>query len=203
MTADADGWERPIPHFSLDPFAGCQTVNGLASDLVRSALHKHVRMGRVEQSVRAAMELARTDEAHEHMLWQRLRVIAAEDIGLGTPEAIAVVAALHGSAELFGHATYERLEMAAQAAGYLATVPKDPTVGEIMQVVLHEDRVVDIPAEAVDIHTERGQVEGRTMYDWFTTGTAVHPEVAGRDRTWHHRLDDLYFELDPPADGQR
>ncbi|CAN5810625.1 hypothetical protein BH10ACT1_BH10ACT1_27590 [soil metagenome] len=203
MTTEADQWERPIPHFSTDPFAGRTTLHGLASDLVRSALHKHVRMGRVEQSVRAALELARTDEGHEQMMWQRLRVIAAEDIGLGTPQAISVVAALHGSAELFGHATYERLEFAAQAAGYLATVPKDPTVGEIMQVVLHEERVVEIPVEAVDIHTEEGQVEGRTMYDWFTTGTAVSPEVPGRDRSWHDLLADLYFELDPPVDGRR
>jgi replication-associated recombination protein RarA len=196
---ETEGWaDRPIGDYSTDPFVGQQTLHGLETDEVRSALHKHVRQGHLEQSVRAALELARTDAAHEEMMWERLTVIAAEDIGLGDPSAIAIVAALRVSAKSFEVGAYERVEFAAQAAGYLASAPKDPTIGEIMQVVMHEERAPDIPEEAICVHTRRGQLAGKGMYDWFTTGTVIHPEVAGRDTSWHTYLEQLYRRLDPP-----
>jgi hypothetical protein len=77
----AGGWQRPIPPWTEDPFAGRTTLHGLPSDEVRSALHKHVRLGRVEEAIAAALELGRTDVDHEAELWRRLQVIAVEDIG--------------------------------------------------------------------------------------------------------------------------
>lgn len=199
----ATGWSRPIPHFSSDPFAGRTTVHGLPTDEVRSALHKYIRRGELEQSVRAALELARTDAEHEEMLWQRLTTIAAEDIGLGDRTAMAAVHASREGARGFPHASWERLACVAQAAGHLATAPKDPTVGEIMQLVMHEERAPVIPAEALCVHTRAGQLAGRTLHDWFTTGTTVYPEVSGRDRSWHGQLEALYLRLDPPNDVGR
>ncbi len=191
-------WTRPIPHYSTDPFVGRTTIHGLASDEVRSSLHKHIRRGRMEMSIRSALELARTDAEHEAQMWDRLRVIAAEDIGLGNPNAPSIVYALWQSAEASPSGSYDRLVYAAQAAGFLANSPKDPTPGEIMQVVLNEDRPAVIPDEALCIHTRRGQEMGRTMYDWYTTGTVIEPEVEGRDHTWRDHLFDLYLRLDPP-----
>lgn len=187
-----------IPSWTTDPFAVRTTLHGLASDEVRSALHKHVRLGRVEQAVRAAVELARTDDDHEAMLWQRLRVIAAEDVGLGTPVAPAVVAALHQSVGGFPPGAFERLEMAAQAAAYLASAPKDPTASEILQLVLHDDRRPDIPDEAICVHTRRGQEQGRTVVDWWEHAARVEPEAPGRDRSWREALSTRYrVERDP------
>ena len=195
----ADIGDQPaVADHADDPFALRATVHGLPSDEVRSALHKHVRMGRIEPAVRAALELARTDGAHEEMMWQRLCVIAAGDVGLADPNAICVVVALRDSGAGFPPGSYERLELAAQAAGFLAQSPKDPTIGEVLQVVLHDDQPPDIPPEAIDVHTRRGQRAGRTMADWFATGTAVHPEVAGRDRTWRARLEGLYRPAGDP-----
>ena len=57
----------------------------------------------------------------------------------------------------------------------------------------------EIPDEARCVHTRAGQEAGRTMYDWFVTGTAVEPEVPGRDTSWRDRLAELYLRLDPPA----
>jgi replication-associated recombination protein RarA len=181
-----------IPHWSNDPFAERTTRHGLPSDEVRSALHKHCRQGRMEQAVRAVVELVRTDEEHEHMAWTRLRIIAAEDVGFAAPTAIVVVAALHDSSLLFPHGSYERQELAAQAAAYLAVTPKDPTASEVLQVVLQEDLVPEIPDAAVDIHTKRGQEEGRTLGDWWATGAVVAPEVEGRDTSWRDRVSELY-----------
>ena len=201
MTPNNDGgdWTRPIPHWSTDPFAGRVTIHGLPTDEVRSSLHKHIRRGRLEQSIRAALELARTDADHEDMMWNRLRVIAAEDVGLADANAISIVHALWQSAVATEPAAYDRLVFAAQAAGYLATAPKDPTPNEIMQLVLHQDLVPDIPDEAVCIHTRRGQELGRTMFDWYTTGAVIEPEVPDRDHAWRDQLADLYLRLDPPA----
>lgn len=191
-------WERPIPHWSTDPFAGRTTLHGLASDEVRSALHKHVRRGDAEQAIRAALELARTDPDHEAEMWRRLQVLAAEDVGMGEPRSISIVRALHESADDTEPGAYDRLVFAAQAAGYLARTAKDPINGEIMQLVLHEEREPDIPDVALCIHTRRGQEMGRTMYDWFATGTHIEPEVSGRDVSARDELLDVYRRLDPP-----
>jgi replication-associated recombination protein RarA len=184
-----------IPHWSNDPFASRVTVHGLPSDEVRSALHKHCRQGRAEQAIRAVIELVRTDEDHEHMAWTRLRIIAAEDVGFASPMAPVVVAALHDSSLLFPHGSYERQELAAQAAALLAVTPKDPTASEILQVVLQEDLVPEIPDAAVDIHTKRGQELGRTLADWWATGATVAPEVDDRDTSWRDRVTELYGKL--------
>jgi hypothetical protein len=64
--------------------------------------------------------------------------------------------------------------------------------------VMHEERAPDIPEKAICVHTRRGQLAGKTMHDWFVTGTVIHPEVAGRDRSWHTYLEQLYRRLDPP-----
>lgn len=181
-----------IPHWSHDPFAARVTLHGLPSDEVRSALHKHCRQGRMEQAVRAVVELVRTDEEHEHLAWTRLRVIAAEDVGFAAPMAPVVVASLHEASLLFPHGSYERQELAAQAAAYLAVTPKDPTASEVLQVVLQEDLVPDIPDAAVDIHTKRGQEEGRTLGEWWATGAVVAPEVEGRDTSWRDRVTERY-----------
>lgn len=198
--SDDTTWNRPIPHWSSDPLATLTTVHGLASDEVRSALHKHVRKGSVEQSIRAALELARTDADHEAEMWRRLQVLAAEDVGMGNPQAIVVVRALHDSALDTEPGSYDRLVYAAQATGYLAAAEKNPVFGELMQVVLHEELAPEIPDEAIDIHTRRGQEAGRTMSDWFLTGTAIEPETPGRDTSWRERLVDVYQRLDPSTD---
>jgi len=192
-------WERPIPHWSTDPFAGKTTIHGLASDEVRSSIHKHVRLGDAEQAILAALEMARTDAEHEAEMWRRLQVLAAEDIGMGEPASIMIVKALHDSADDTEPGSYDRLVFAAQAAGYLARTIKDPINGELMQLALHHDTAPTIPDVALCIHTRRGQEMGRTMYDWFATGTQIHPEVADRNVGPRDELLEMYLELDPPT----
>jgi MgsA AAA+ ATPase C terminal len=192
-----DGWTRPIRHWSQDAFAGRTTLHGLPSDEVRSALHKHVRRGRVPEAITAAIELCRTDADHEAEMWRRLQVLAAEDIGMGAPDAIAIVKACHSAADDTAPGSYDRMVFAAHAAGYLAAAPKDPTFGEIMQVVLHTEAVPTIPDEALCVHTKRGQELGRTMEDWFEGSGVIAPEVPDRDPSYRAQLAELYRALDP------
>jgi len=195
----ATDWSRPIPHWSTDPFAGRITIHGLASDEVRSAIHKWVRLGNAEQAILAALEMARTDNEHEAEMWRRLQVLAAEDVGMGAPESVGIVKALHECANDTEPGAYDRLVFAAQAAGYLARTVKDPINGELMQLALHNDVAPEIPDVALCIHTRRGQEMGRTMYDWFATGTRIEPELEGRDVGPRDELLELYRVLDPPA----
>jgi replication-associated recombination protein RarA len=187
-----------VPHHSEDPWTTRTTIHGLPSDEVRSALHKHVRQGRSEQAILCALELARTDDDHDELAWNRLLVIAAEDVGIGAPEAAAVVAALRAGAAQAPAGSFDRLLFVGHAAGYLARCPKDPLHSEIVQVALLDDLVPEIPDEARCIHTRAGQDAGRTMYDWHVSGTTVHPEVSGRDTTWRDQLSELYRRVDPP-----
>jgi len=191
-------WQRPIPHHSLDPWTTRVTIHGLPSDEVRSALQKHIRRGRAEQAVLCAIELARTDDAHDELLWSRLAAIAAEDVGMGAPDAPVVVGALRDGSARAEPGTVDRLLFASQAAGYLARCPKDPVHSELLQVAMLRDLVPEIPDEARCVHTRAGQEAGRTMYDWFLTGTAVDPEVADRETSYRDQLLELYRELDPP-----
>ena len=160
-TEAAQEWDRPIPHWSTDPFATRTTIHGIASDEVRSALHKHIRLGRVEEAINTALELARTDVEHEEMMWSRLQILAAEDVGMGDPMAPAIVRSLREGVLDADEGSYDRLVFAAQAAGYLARALKDPVNVEIMQTQLLAERAPEIPPEAICVHTRRGQEAGR------------------------------------------
>jgi hypothetical protein len=192
------GWDRPIPHWSTDAFAARTTLHGLASDEARSALHKHVRKGRVEEAIAIAVELARTDSEHETMLWSRLQILAAEDVGMGSPQAPAIVRALREGSLDADPGSYDRLVFAAQAAGYLARAPKDPVNVEIMQTQMLTDVVPTIPDDAICVHTRAGQERGETMYTWFLGTLETAPEAPDRDLSYRDALVDLYLELDPP-----
>jgi replication-associated recombination protein RarA len=70
-----------------DVWSRATTVNGYAADEVRSVLQKSIRRGWVEEAVLAAYELYDSGPESEEMLWRRLEIIAAEDVGLGLVEA--------------------------------------------------------------------------------------------------------------------
>ena len=199
-TEVAPEWDRPIPHWSTDPFATRTTIHGIPSDEVRSALHKHIRLGRVEEAINTALELARTDVAHEEMMWSRLQILAAEDVGMGDPMAPAIVRSLREGVLDADEGSYDRLVFAAQAAGYLARALKDPVNVEIMQTQLLAEQAPEIPPEAICVHTRRGQEAGETMYTWFLGTLQTAPEAPGRDHTWRDRLVEEYRRVDPPRE---
>jgi len=196
-----DTWDRPVAHWSLDPFVGRSTVHGIASDEARSALHKHVRKGRVTEAIHIALELARTDGEHEAMLWSRLQILAAEDVGMGAPEAASIVRALREGALDADEGSYDRLVFVAQAAGYLARTPKDPVNVEIMQTFLLDDTAPEVPPDARCVHTRVGQEAGETMYTWFLGTFETAPEAPGRDTSWRDGLVERYLRADPPPEA--
>ena len=90
-----------------DPWVDVRTLHGFAADQVISALQKEIRRGHTENAVLLAYEMARTSPALEDYLWQRLLVIAVEDIGFGELQAPVLVHALYQTVQTFDRSVGE------------------------------------------------------------------------------------------------
>jgi hypothetical protein len=185
-----------VPHHSEDQWTRVTTVNGLPADEVRSMLQKAIRRGWLEDAVLAAYELYATSPEAEELLWARLDVIAAEDIGFGLLEAPAIIDALGNQRRRYPRSG-DRWLFAAHAVRVLTLATKDRTSGELgawaMEAVDRGERVVRIDDLAVDMHTRRGVEAGRDHAHFYAEGAQVEPELEGRDTTWGDRLRARYI----------
>jgi replication-associated recombination protein RarA len=170
-----------------DPWADVVTLHGLAADEVRSTLQKCVRRGMLEEAILAAYELYQTGESAERLLWRRLEVMAAEDVGLGLQQAPLLIEALGRQAERLPRSG-DRWIFAAHAVRLLTCAAKDRTSAELADwaqaVTDRGERLVEILDVAVDMHTRRGRALGRGRAHFFSEGNIVADEVSGRDTTW-------------------
>lgn len=174
-----------------DPWAQETTASGLAADEVISSLQKSIRRGEVHNAVLCAHDLSAAGAALDEVLWDRLHVIAVEDVGLATPDAIVVVEALCAARQRFAVRSHDRLLFAIHAVRLLASSAKDRSNDELANIVRGEtdDGVrPDIPDHALDMHTRRGRQMGRGVEHFLTEGAQVAPEHSGRDRQWRDRL---------------
>ncbi|MEN9936713.1 MAG: hypothetical protein RLZZ387_3292 [Chloroflexota bacterium] len=175
-----------------DRWVDVRTIHGLAADQVISALQKEIRRGNTENAVLLAYEMVCTSPALEDYLWQRLLVIAVEDIGFGEPQAPALLHAMHQTLQTFDRALGERKLFAVHAVRYLCGCPKDRSSDEMVNWVI--DGVArgalrpSIPDYAIDMHTAAGQTCGRGKRHFWTEGTVLSPEMAGRDTTYRDRV---------------
>ncbi len=80
-----DPWLAVVHDNFKDPslWNGLQTRSGMAGDLAVAALQKEIRRGgeNSENAMKLAYELQTTSAGAEDKLWQRILVIAAEDVG--------------------------------------------------------------------------------------------------------------------------
>ncbi|HEX3793363.1 MAG TPA: hypothetical protein VHV57_02560 [Acidimicrobiales bacterium] len=168
----------------------------MAADEVRSMLQKSIRRGWLEEATLAAYELYATSPEAEELLWARLDIIAAEDIGFGLIEAPAIIEALGAQRRRYPRSG-DRWLFAAHAVRILATAPKDRTTGELgswaMEMVDAGERVVRIDDLAIDMHTKEGIARGRDHGHFYAEGAQVVPEMPGRDTTWGDHLRRRYI----------
>jgi hypothetical protein len=194
-----------VPHHSEDQWTRVLTVNGLPADEVRSMLQKSIRRGWLEEATLAAYELYATGPEAEELLWARLDIIAAEDVGFGLIEAPAIIEAL-GSQRRRYPRSGDRWLFAAHAVRVLAAAKKDRTTGELgswaKEVVDAGERMVKIDDLAVDMHTKAGIARGRDEAHFYAEGAQVFPEMAGRDVTWGDRLRQKYIPGWTPPDPE-
>jgi len=155
-----------------------QTSRGYDIYELLSALQKDIRRYKEYQAVFWAAEL---ESFNPTALWNRLRVIASEDIGIANPLAPLIIDVLekeYNSAKERGNDSY-RLFLV-HAVLFLARSRKSRIVDDLLNVVYgeiqHEDKKLPIPDYALDMHTLRGKKMGRGFDYFFSEGIKLSNE---------------------------
>jgi replication-associated recombination protein RarA len=184
-----------MPTKKHDPWVNVKTRHGLPADEVISALQKEIRRGNTENAVLLAYEMSITSPALEDYLWQRLLIISVEDIGFGESNAPVLLNALHQMLGTFDRSLGERKLLAVHAVRYLCGCQKDRSSDEMLNwvkyAVEHGEAGAHIPDYAVDMHTARGQTQGRGVRHFYEEGAKISPEKPDRDLTYRKRLLEL------------
>jgi len=179
---------------SEDLWSRTTTLHGYPADEVRSALQKSIRRGCIEEAALAAYELFISSKEAEDMLWRRLEIIAAEDVGFGLIEAPALIEALHAQ-RLRMTDPGDRWIYAAHAVRLLCTAKKDRTSMELagwtQEVVSRGERKVEIKDFMRDMHTHSGVQMGRGSEHWWNEGAKLENELDGFETKWGEYLRNL------------
>jgi replication-associated recombination protein RarA len=156
-----------------------KTSRGYQLDEVSSSLQKCIRRGLEDQAVWWASEMDRS--GHSTQLWNRLEVIASEDIGVAWPRGPAVIAALHQQWDRHRRRRHsarpERLFIV-HAAALLARAKKSRRLDHALHwAYATEERRFEIPDFALDMFTAKGRRLGRGADDWEATSALLVNEA--------------------------
>lgn len=138
---------------------------------VCSALQKCIRRGIEYDAYWWAEELVRNKQAT--VVWNRLAVIACEDVGMANPQATLVVQSCRDSWERQAHRDDPEWNILAFAVIYLCRSEKSRSADDLAHLVWlrkngrdprtrkidpsREKEHLEIPAIALDVHTRRGK----------------------------------------------
>lgn len=148
-----------------------------------SALQKCIRRGLEEDAVIFAMEL---EAFNKTALWNRLKVIASEDIGPANPASVLLVAELEKQYQKAG-LDESRLLFLVNAVVCLCRSHKSRIAVDLLNVVLLEKKIPKMPSFALDMHTVRGKTKGRGWNHFFTEGTKLCNEKFENPYKERHR----------------
>jgi len=115
------------------------------------------------------------------MLWNRLQVIASEDIGVASPFAPLLIDVLERKYDDARKRNNDSCRLfLTHAVLFLARSRKSRIVDDLLNVVYgeiqHEDKKLPIPDYALDMHTLRGKKMGRGLEHFFSEGTKLNNE---------------------------
>ncbi len=167
------------------------TKHGYKADEIISALQKSIRRGKEEDAVFFAYEMLATSDELSQKFWQRMRVIAIEDIGLANPSLTSTISALYQTyCDLKGQAD-------AMLAGMFATIlltrsDKSRYVDELYNnlraKVETEDYTRDIPDYAVDKHTSQGKTLGRDELHFWKTASLLERDISTEEKQHYKEI---------------
>ena len=149
------------------------TPKGYDLHEVLSALQKEIRRGKEYEAVYWAAEL---ESFNPKALWNRLRVIASEDIGLANPHASLLVDVLEKQYDAVAGKNDSSRLFLVHAVLYLARSPKSRIVDNLLSVVYNDETRLEIPDYALDKHTVRGKKMGRGLEHFFAEGAKLDNE---------------------------
>ena len=147
------------------------TPRGYDLHEVLSALQKEIRRCKEYEAVYWAVEL---ESFNAKALWNRLRVIASEDIGIANPTAPLIIDVLEKNYDdaVRRENDSSRLFLV-HAVLYLARSPKSRIVDNLLTIVYNSEERLEIPDYALDMHTFRGRKMGRGLEHFFTEGAKL------------------------------
>jgi replication-associated recombination protein RarA len=184
----------PENYQSGDLWSRATTLGGFAVDELRSVLQKSIRRGLVEEAALAAYELFASGAETEALLWRRLEIIAAEDVGLGLVNAPALIEALYAQATRMADRG-DRWIYCAHAVRLLATAPKDnmsmELAGWTRAVMERGERKPVVDDYMLDLHTRRGVEMGRDAAHWWNEGARLRNRMPGYNPKWGDYLRQL------------
>jgi replication-associated recombination protein RarA len=144
-----------------------------------SALQKCIRRGLEYEAAHFAVEL---EEFNPTMLWNRLKIIASEDIGPANPMMPLLVDYLQKQylteKSKLAESAYKLYLM--NAVVCLCRSKKSRVTDDLQTVVYMEretGKLPPIPDYALDKHTARGKALGKGIEDFFTEGNKVANEA--------------------------
>jgi len=173
-----------------------KTAKGYEFLEVVSALQKTIRRGLIEDSLYWAFELS--EAGYTTYLWNRLKVIANEDIGIADPLAIVLIHTL--SEQYHDFKKDKKREGSARlclanAILYLCRAKKTRAADDLQGYIrmgreYGTIELKDIPDYALDKHTKKGRKMGRSWDHWFKDGC----KMVNEDKTinkWEKLANDL------------
>jgi replication-associated recombination protein RarA len=145
-----------------------------------SALQKCIRRGMEYEASHFAVEL---EEFNPTMLWNRLKIIASEDIGPANPVMPLLVDLMHKQyqTEKSKLAESNHKLYLINAVVCLCRSQKSRITNDLLGIVYTErdrdGKFLQIPDFALDMHTARGKALGKGIEDFFSEGNKVNNEV--------------------------
>jgi replication-associated recombination protein RarA len=144
-----------------------------------SALQKDIRRCNEYQAMHWAIEL---ETFNAKMLWNRLRVIASEDIGIANPEATLLIDVLERQySDAVARKNDSSRLFLAHAVLYLARSPKSRIVDDLLVTaygnIKYNNEKLEIPDYALDGHTARGKKMGRGKKFFIEESSKVNNET--------------------------
>jgi replication-associated recombination protein RarA len=160
-----------------------ETKNHYSLFEASSALQKEIRRGNEECAMYWALELA---ETYDGYLWERLTIIANEDIGLADPQVIVLTETLR---QQFNQVRKKEAAswriILANAIISLCRAQKTRLADSFMAVISHRRDTLawrlEVPDYALDKHTRRGKTLGRSWEHWAREGCKLKNERKGMD----------------------
>ena len=155
-----------------------KTKHGYDFYEVLSALQKEIRRGNEYEAMFWAVEL---ESFNIKTLWNRLRVVASEDIGLANPSAVLIVDVLKNNyfEALHLEGDSHRLFLV-NAVLFLARSPKSRIVDDLLITVygdVEDNKLLSIPDYALDKHTARGRTMKRGFEHFLHDGSKLKNET--------------------------
>jgi len=166
-----------------------------------SAFQKSIRRGNEHDALFFGTELA--GSGYTGYLWKRIFVIVSEDIGLANNDALLHIRALYENWKMISEKNIEEGQIPiVHAILLLARSPKSRIVDNAKMYCLKGGHKPEIPDCALDVHTRRGKMMGRSYKFFLTDGSKLENEVeiegnAEYEKFFHQYLEDYQAKKVP------